>query len=84
MDIDDLLTRDANVSSRNWLRAVTNAAALLGSYLFYVQQMEKKLRSSFPRYRFHDDYIWMSESCLLGAMDYLQSLPDHRNIVVYN
>ena len=55
------------------------------TWSFYVEQMEDKLRCSLPGYRFHDDYIRILESLLLGAMDYLylvQSLPEHRKILI--
>jgi hypothetical protein len=57
------------------------------AWSFYVEQVEAKLRSSFPGYIFHEDYIRMSETLLAGAMDYLylvQSLPEHRKILVSN
>ncbi len=57
------------------------------TWSFYVEQVEAKLRSCFPEYRFHNDYICMSETLLSGAMDYLylvQSLPEHRKIFVSN
>jgi len=55
------------------------------AWSFYVQQVEAKLRSCIPDYRFHVDYVGLSDSLLLGAMDYLylvQSLPDQRKILI--
>ncbi|ERF75051.1 hypothetical protein EPUS_04833 [Endocarpon pusillum Z07020] len=57
------------------------------AWSFYVQQVEAMLRSSFPEYKFHHDYIRMSDTLLSGAMDYLylvQSLPEQRKILVSN
>lgn len=55
------------------------------AWSFYVQQVEAKLRSCIPDYRFHVDYVGLSDTLLLGAMDYLylvQSLPDQRKILI--
>ncbi len=55
------------------------------AWSFYVQQVEAKLRSCIPDYRFLIDYVGLSDTLLLGAMDYLylvQSLPDHRKILI--
>ena len=57
------------------------------AWSFYVQQIEDRLRTSFPEYKFHNDYLGMSEGLLLGAMDYfylVQSLPDQRKILISN
>lgn len=55
------------------------------AWSFYVQQVEAKLRSCIPDYRFLIDYVGLSDTLLLGAMDYLylvQSLPDQRKVLI--
>lgn len=67
--------------------AACSARSSSFAWSFYVQQVEAKLRSCMPDYRFHNDYVGLSDTLLLGAMDYLyivQSLPDRRRILVSN
>lgn len=57
------------------------------AWSFYIQQVESRLRSCYLDYQFHRDYIRMTDTLLLGAMDYLylvQNLPDHRKILISN
>jgi len=54
---------------------------------YYVGLVEEKLREAIPMYAFSSDYIKLSASLLLGAMDYLflvQSLPENRKVTVSN
>ncbi|KAF8243671.1 hypothetical protein K440DRAFT_468972, partial [Wilcoxina mikolae CBS 423.85] len=54
---------------------------------FFVRKVEAKLRQSMPEYHHSPDYLRLSPSLLLGAMDCLylvQSLPDDRKITVSN
>jgi hypothetical protein len=51
----------------------------------YVEMVQDKLQEAMPDYAFSPDYLRLSPSTLLGAIDYLylvQSLPEDRKITV--
>jgi hypothetical protein len=57
------------------------------SWTYYRGIVEEKLKTSIPTYHYSPDYIRLSPSLLLGAMDFLylvQSLPEDRKVTVSN
>ena len=57
------------------------------SWADYVQQVEHRFQASFTNYYHHSDYIKLTPSLLLAAMDYLylvQRFPEDRKITVSN
>jgi hypothetical protein len=57
------------------------------SWSEYINAVQERLRAAIPTYAFSGDYLRLSPSLLLGAMDYLflvQSLPEDRKVIVTN
>jgi len=57
------------------------------AWTYYCGLVEERLKTSIPAYHYSTDYIRVSPSLLLGAMDYLyliQSLPEDRKMTVSN
>jgi hypothetical protein len=57
------------------------------SWSDYINVVQTQLRAKIPGYAFSPDYLRLSPSLLLGAMDYLflvQSLPEDRKVIVSN